>query len=678
MQQNCGSIRRRKEMRSQPTKPVNTASSFGPGFASRSAMDVDDRSASTSWHSSTTCLDGQMEETASGPRHAVVEVRSRDGSPARTLSLYHSTIPEELAGYLRVMMPGETGVEQSGEELAENFLEALDLPPVTKQSLSELDIQSIITNIKLRHDVNFDRDLSFRPNVDGVKGQEKERVADKYWGALIAELVLYNRMFHGTPPLSPIQVEAFTPYAQRRIPILFQNVRDVLKSLVPDRDHSRVDEHLDVPMLMQAIERGVCDLGRLSEWMAQLLKEHCAPMRDILVDEMVTCTRLGETDRNLEKIVEGLRKLFGILEAMKLDVANHQIRNLKTLLIEDSVNFEKHYHLDRLVHGRARVNINTAQTWFTDAVDEFGPQCSPRPRAGPYFELEVFTRAVTAITFGRDGRSDFPDTFFLDHDRLASLKAEVDDLVMFEVCMEMYTQLARQLGYQGSMTLAIGQQLRTALSAIMGEAVGHGPQQWMLNSEALSLEILRQASHLAGQTPSCSFDHMAEANQHLRTLFVRRSSWHASRLEASLLPQILVNVDRHSTSSPIELFNALVSISPSMPPLPSLSRPNIADTFAFAHLHPETAKLTDLANRVTHIILLHWRIWGPIAYVMEDGSQRSTSTDGSAMPSSVSQSQSRQVASNAEKDASVPTSMRTGEKLDAGQDTHGCHQSLPQ
>jgi hypothetical protein len=27
---------------------------------------------------------------------------------------------------------------------------------------------------------------------------------------------------------------------------------------------------------------------------------------------------LGEADRNLEKIVEGLRKLFGILEAMKL------------------------------------------------------------------------------------------------------------------------------------------------------------------------------------------------------------------------------------------------------------------------------------------------------------------------------------------------------------------------
>ncbi|KAL1797144.1 hypothetical protein ACET3X_003750 [Alternaria dauci] len=591
-------------------------------------------------------------------------------------------------------MPGQTGVELSGEELADNFLEALDLPPVTKQSLSELDIQSIITNIKLRHDVNFDRDLSFRPNVDGVKGQEKERVADKYWGALIAELVLYNRMFHATPPLSAIQVEAFTPYAQRRIPILFQNVRDVLKSLVPDCDHSRVDEHLDVPMLMQAIERGVCDLSRLADWMAQLLKEHCAPMRDVLVDEMVVCTRQGEADRDLEKIVEGLRKLFGILEAMKLDVANHQIRNLKTLLIEDTVNFEKHYHLDRLVHGRARVNLTTTQTWFTNAVSEFGPQCSPRPRAGPCFELEVFTRAVVAITFGQDGRSVFPETFFLDHDRLVALKAEVDDLVMFDVCMEMHVTLARQLGYQGPLTMVSAQQLRTALAAIMGDAAGRGAQQWMMNSEALALEILRQASRLAGRTaPACSFERMAEADQHLRYLFVRKSAWHASRLEVSLLPQILATVDRHSSSSPIELFNSLVPVAPCVAPLlpTTLARASGNDTVPFAHLHVESARLDDLANRITHIILLHWRVWGPIAYVQEQDAQ-CASADGSVLSSSASvpqsqtqtQTQSRQVPAStttttAEQDASsVPPSMRTGEPLESGQNAHVTHHSLPQ
>ena len=119
-----------------------------------------------------------------------------------------------------------------------------------------------------------------------------------------------------------------------------------------------------------------------------------------------------------------------------------------------------------------------------------------------------------------------------------------------------------------------------------------------------------------------------------------------------------------------------------MPPLPTtLSRPSTNDAFAFAHLHPETAKLNDLANRITHIILLHWRVWGPIAYVQEHEVQRS-STDGSVLsPASVPQTQtqqSRQVASSSEQEASVPTSMRTGEPLESGQDAHAAHQSLPQ
>jgi hypothetical protein len=99
---------------------------------------------------------------------------------------------------------------------------------------------------------------------------------------------------------------------------MFQTVQQVLKTLVPDRDYARVDEHLDVAMLMQEIERGVCDMVRLAEWLAQLLKEHCAPMRDTWVDNMVNLTKEGASGEGIEKIVEGLRDLFTILEIMKL------------------------------------------------------------------------------------------------------------------------------------------------------------------------------------------------------------------------------------------------------------------------------------------------------------------------------------------------------------------------
>jgi len=47
-------------------------------------------------------------------------------------------------------------------------------PPVTKATLSELDVNKIVHNPKLHHDINFDPELHFRPNVDGEKGQKKQ------------------------------------------------------------------------------------------------------------------------------------------------------------------------------------------------------------------------------------------------------------------------------------------------------------------------------------------------------------------------------------------------------------------------------------------------------------------------------------------------------------------------
>lgn len=43
-------------------------------------------------------------------------------------------------------------------------------PPVTKATMSELDVSKIIHNPKLRHDVNFDPELHFPPDVDGERG----------------------------------------------------------------------------------------------------------------------------------------------------------------------------------------------------------------------------------------------------------------------------------------------------------------------------------------------------------------------------------------------------------------------------------------------------------------------------------------------------------------------------
>ncbi|KAF2184381.1 hypothetical protein K469DRAFT_580136 [Zopfia rhizophila CBS 207.26] len=536
--------------------------------------------------------------------------------------LEEENIPEQLVELISRMIPGS-----KGEELGDAYQYAGMYPPITKQSLSELDIQNIINNIKLRHDVNFDRDLSFRPNLDGVKGQEKLRAAKRYWDALVAELELYARLFQGSPSLcnsKNLNWPALAQHAQRRIPLMFETIQEVLKSLVPDRDQSRVDEHLDVAMLMQEIEKGVCDLVRLSEWMSHLLKEHCAPMRDDWVDKMVEWTRSGVSENSSESIVKGLRELLGILEAMKLDVANHQIRNLRGLLIEDTINFERNYHLGRIVQGRGGINVEAAQQWYASELQRLRKPCTPQKDA-LRFQLEIFVRAVVSILFSNDPCCDFPETFYLDQDRLRALKAELHDLVCYEICFDMFGQLLKGLCYHGPISHTTRHNLRTSLSAIMGEGAGHGVSQWMVNCENISLELVRHALHTSGCQPNYDLDLIHKANKHLHKMFLNSFPEHAFILEESILPQVLSCINKNLHASPIDIFNTLVPPSnPPPPPPPSQSSVSVLHITSDT-LSPQPEPFTDLASRVTHIILLHWRTWGPLVYVLPQDESMSTS-----------------------------------------------------
>ncbi|KAF2013738.1 hypothetical protein BU24DRAFT_350800 [Aaosphaeria arxii CBS 175.79] len=500
--------------------------------------------------------------------------------------------------------------------LADAFQNAAECPPITKQSLCELNIESIITNPKLRHDVNHDRDLSFRPNTDGTKGQQKRKEGEKYWCALEAELELYT-LIHVNGALFCNSRDAdmicIMKTAQRRIPIIFDTIKDILKGLVPERDHERVNEHLDVPKLMREIERGVCDLVRLAEWVAVLLKEHCAPMRDISVDKMVQSIASGAQTNNSRLIVEGLRQLLSILEAMKLDVANHQIRSLKTLLIEETVHFEKQYHLERIVSHRARINIDDACDWYNRAVNLYEKQCRPS-RDQNSFHMDIFVRAVISNLL-RNRSAQFPDTFYLDQDRLRVLRNEIDDLICIDICMDWFELILKGFGHTGEVPTSTKQNMRASLVALLGEGLGHGSlHMWLNSSEHIVVELLRQASKFIGYEPAIALDNLQKLDQNLQCSFRQRTSRQTERMEERLLTRVLSESTRHMQSSPLDLFNALVANS--TPPTTSSAIPGLPLLFNKQNdSDPSSDQLTDISARITHVILLHWRTWADIAYV---------------------------------------------------------------
>lgn len=183
-------------------------------------------------------------------------------------------------------------------------------PPVTKVTLSELDVNKIVHNPKLRHDINFDPDLHFRPNLDGEKGRRKKQKADEFWNTMRSQLQNYLLDREG--------FEREMGDVDWCLPATLKAIRGILETLVPQRDRASVEETFNVDLLMQQFRKGVADLVKLAMWLSQLLKCHCAPMRDDWVDDMVTQLSNGDRNRDVGQLVDGMFSLLAVLEAMKL------------------------------------------------------------------------------------------------------------------------------------------------------------------------------------------------------------------------------------------------------------------------------------------------------------------------------------------------------------------------
>lgn len=166
------------------------------------------------------------------------------------------------------------------------------LPQITRFSLQELNIDEILSNPQLRHDLYFDSNLQFKPNLEGERGSRKRALGDAYWSTLKEE------------------VESGHMY---RIPLLFYEIKAILMDLLPESPEltAQLDTEIDVKLIAQEIEHGVFDASKFVDNLARLLKLNCSPARDSYVDEMVNQAAIG----NFAKCI---RMCFEILELMKL------------------------------------------------------------------------------------------------------------------------------------------------------------------------------------------------------------------------------------------------------------------------------------------------------------------------------------------------------------------------
>lgn len=316
--------------------------------------------------------------------------------------------------------------EQSHRSSLRERMPSLE-PPVTKVTLSELDVTKIINNPKLRHDINFDPDLHFRPNLDGDKGKRKAQKGHEFWETMrrkLQEFLLNRDQFdreHGN--------------TEWCLPATLKAIRAILETLVPPQDCASIDESFNVDLLMQQFRKGVADMPKLAQWLSQLLKSHCAPMRDSWVDEMAQ--QLSDGDRNYDVglLVTGIKSLLAVLEAMKLDIANHQIRCLRPALIDNSVEFEQKFFARKIKVGR--LDATRAHDWYQRSCNiPIHPSLESlrHSRGNPW----NFMRALVNLVLPTNEAEPIPHTFLFDEERLMKLRSDMLDLINLEVCMYHY------------------------------------------------------------------------------------------------------------------------------------------------------------------------------------------------------------------------------------------------
>ncbi|KAI9708027.1 MAG: hypothetical protein M1820_004231 [Bogoriella megaspora] len=526
---------------------------------------------------------------------------------------------------------------QRGFALAHSFANAAVTPPITAQTLSELDIDHIVLNAQLRHDVNFDTELHFRPNLESSKVRQKVSAAEQYWTALVAELELFA-LLAGEPSTYGNEAGSAEPSvntSQKRLPLMFETIKDILLKLVPEVDQPLINEVFDVPLLMQQIRKGVCDMVALAKWLANLLKAHCAPMRDEWVDKMVKQIEYGVAQSDSQSIVNGLRELLGILEAMKLDVANHQIRHLRLLLIEDTMLFEQRHHVSRI--SRGRVEINYAQDWLNNYGDDLQYDrahadiiCAQKlPN-----DLGCFVYALTQSLLSPESLdSTFPNTFYLDLDRLAALRADLIDQIHIQICLATFEKARQRLQGCSETSSSTEHDQSQALLIIVGAGYTHDNSltRWTNNIANLAAHLTHTALKTTSSTQAFDLDLLDSIEAELKTSFNPDSDSYSRTSTAvldALLPGTLKGVATYIERSPVNICNALVS--PSTSSGKAIVKPTVLSGLGKRPEDSRERKMQGLIDRITHLAVLHWRIWAPIVYLFdlededcgEDGSEQ--------------------------------------------------------
>ncbi|KAJ9475709.1 Protein SOK1 [Pseudozyma hubeiensis] len=248
--------------------------------------------------------------------------------------------------------------------------------------------------------------------------------------------------------------------------------------------HQLIAQTLDPHLISQELQHCVLDVPSLVTFMGSILKLHCAPMRDEAIEKMVEVVCV---DRNIGK---GLRLCFEILELMKLDIANHQLRSARPFLIETAVDFETRWFKEQIEQGKMSLDKTTA--WMQQALVSSTTADADTPRNDAV--VKAFNQGMVQLIFDVPGSlplvspvatpvgspsssslnhtfaSHYPETLQFDAYRMMTFHNDVSDLTIVYMLLLLFRQLCgTPLDDGGTLPSSVSSIMQEQLKSIKSE-----------------------------------------------------------------------------------------------------------------------------------------------------------------------------------------------------------------
>jgi hypothetical protein len=534
------------------------------------------------------------------------------------------------------------------------FIYAMTTPPVTKESMKELNVESIVNNAKLRSDINYESKLAFRPTEDAEKQERLKKSKELFIKALAAEFEII-RFLHicrdgenggkVKPLLQRLRIKS-------RVRKLMLSVKDILKDMIAEQDQLLLAQHFDVDLRFQEITRGSCDFVRITTWLGRLLKTHCAPVRDPLIDNFID--EVGKQDIN--SISKGLVSLLEVLENMKLDIANHQVRHLKAYFINWTYPFELKYHRNRIHRGH--FDPLPSKQWFFDVQQWLQSSESnsisfqiPRDNLPLQHFVEGFLRKLVpnSGSLCKHHRriqaaeqvdqpkpctlAELPNTFDMDSTRVKNLSNEFLELLHLIISYNVFLQFWKdEFRDRPAPEIPFPIEIQV-LGHMRAIAAGGGVSKAVPN---IAAGIVKWVAELTGQfTPQTlnDVDAMDRVEQELKAQLDVNSDA-MSDLLGSLLESLVLDVyDVATEYMNVDYFEIHKNLVPQPPPStqmvqnlgPYMRKPRSSRFAELGGLSPIfVSELAELVNRTAHITVLHWRVWSHLVYLENESEDYSS------------------------------------------------------